>query len=182
MEQLYGITSQFSKIRSSDPEVFQGKGVLKICSKSTGENPRRSAISIKLLCNFIEITLQHGCSPVNLLYICRTTFTKNTSGWLLLLEMLQLAVSSQSGDYQKVLQRCSAKKLFLKNSQNLQKHLYQSLFFNSRPATLLKKKLGHRCFPVNFAKFLRTHFFNITPLVAASGFSSLFIKNCSKRR
>ena len=27
-----------------------------------------------------------------------------------------------------------------------------------RPVTLLKKKLWHRCFPVNFAKFLRTHF------------------------
>ena len=29
----------------------------------------------------------------------------------------------------------------------------------SRPATLLKKRLRHRCFPVNFVKFLRTHFF-----------------------
>ena len=28
-----------------------------------------------------------------------------------------------------------------------------------RPATLLKKILRHRCFPVNFAKFLRTSFF-----------------------
>ena len=28
-----------------------------------------------------------------------------------------------------------------------------------RPATLLKKRLWHRCFPVNFAKFLRTPFF-----------------------
>ena len=27
------------------------------------------------------------------------------------------------------------------------------------PATLLKKRLWHRCFPVNFAKFLRTPFF-----------------------
>ena len=27
-----------------------------------------------------------------------------------------------------------------------------------RPATLLKKRLWHRCFPVNFAKFLRTPF------------------------
>ena len=26
----------------------------------------------KLLCNFIEIVLQHGCSPVNLLHIFRT--------------------------------------------------------------------------------------------------------------
>ena len=27
-----------------------------------------------LLCNFFEITLQHGCSPVNLLHIFRTPF------------------------------------------------------------------------------------------------------------
>ena len=31
----------------------------------TGEHPCRNAISIKLLCNFIEIALRHGCSPVN---------------------------------------------------------------------------------------------------------------------
>ena len=28
-----------------------------------------------------------------------------------------------------------------------------------RPATLLKKRLWHRCFPVNFVKFLRTPFY-----------------------
>ena len=49
------------------------------------------------------------------------------------------------------------------------KHLWQSLFFNKaaglrlrltlRPATLLKRRLWHRCFPVNFVKFLRTAFF-----------------------
>ena len=42
------------------------------------------------------------------------------------------------------------------------KHLCRSLFFNKvaglRPATLLKKKLLHRCFPANFGKFLRTSF------------------------
>ena len=42
------------------------------------------------------------------------------------------------------------------------KHLCQSLFFNKvaglRPTTLLKKRLWHRCFPVNFTKFLRTPF------------------------
>ena len=37
-----------------------------------------------LLGNFIEITLRHGCSPVNLLHIFRTIFPRNTSGWLLL--------------------------------------------------------------------------------------------------
>ena len=31
-----------------------------------------------------------------------------------------------------------------------------------RPATLLKRKLWHRCFPVNFAKFLRTPFLQNT--------------------
>ena len=41
-------------------------------------------IPIKLQSNFIEITLRHGCSPVNLLHICRTPFTKNTSERLLL--------------------------------------------------------------------------------------------------
>ena len=34
--------------------VFLGKGVLKTCSKFTGEHPCRSAISIKLQSNFIE--------------------------------------------------------------------------------------------------------------------------------
>ena len=40
----------------------------------------------KLLCNFIEIALQHGCSAENLLHISRTPFPKNTSGGLLLKE------------------------------------------------------------------------------------------------
>ena len=42
------------------------------------------------------------------------------------------------------------------------KHLCQNFFFNKvaclRTATLLKKKLWHRCFPENFVKFLRTPF------------------------
>ena len=36
-------------------------------------------VSIKLFGNFIEITLCHGCSPVNLVHIFRTPFPKNTS-------------------------------------------------------------------------------------------------------
>ena len=38
--------------------------------------------------NFIEIALRHGCSPVNLLHILRTPFLKNTSGWLLLAQLV----------------------------------------------------------------------------------------------
>ena len=52
------------------------------------------------------------------------------------------------------------KKSILKNFQKFtRKHLCQSLFFNKvadlRLVTLLKKRLWHRFFPVNFAKFLR---------------------------
>ena len=40
------------------------------------------------------------------------------------------------------------------------KHMFMTLFFNKVaglwPGTLLKMRLWHRCFPVNFAKFLRT--------------------------
>ena len=38
----------------------------------------------KLLRNFIEIALWHGCSLVNWLHIFRTPFSRNASGWLLL--------------------------------------------------------------------------------------------------
>ena len=47
-------------------------GILEICSKFTGEQPCRSVISKKLLCNFIEVTLRHVRSLVNLLHISRT--------------------------------------------------------------------------------------------------------------
>ena len=46
--------------RSSHPEVFLGKGVLKICSKFTGERPCRNAISIKLQSNKVK-KLQFKC-------------------------------------------------------------------------------------------------------------------------
>ena len=69
---------------SSHPDVFLLTGILKICSKFTGKHSCRSVIAIKLQSNFIEITLPHGCSSVNLFHIFRTDFSKNTSGWLLL--------------------------------------------------------------------------------------------------
>ena len=76
--------NKFAIPRSTRPEVFLKKGALKICSKFIGEHPCRVVISIKLLCNFTEITLLHGCSPVNLLHIFGTLLSKNTSGRLLL--------------------------------------------------------------------------------------------------
>ena len=65
------------------------KRFLKKCSKLTGEHPCRSVISVKLQSNFSEIMLQHGCSPVNLLYIFITPFLKKPSGWLF--QFIQIA-------------------------------------------------------------------------------------------
>ena len=70
--------------RSSHPEVFLEKGVLKIRSKFTGEDTCRCVIPARFLCKFIEITLWHGRSLVNLQHIFRTPFHKDTSGRLLL--------------------------------------------------------------------------------------------------
>ena len=58
-------------------------------------------------------------------------------------------------------QSCSMYKGVLRNFTKFTgKHLYESLFFKKvaglRHRTLLKKRLWHRCFPVNFVKFLRT--------------------------
>ena len=38
----------------------------------------------KVACNFIEVALQHGCSPVNFLHDFRTPIYNNTSEGLLL--------------------------------------------------------------------------------------------------
>ena len=70
--------------RSSRLEVSCRKRCSGNSSYFTGELAYRRVISIKLLCKFIEITLLHGCSPVNLLHIFRIFFLKNTSGGLLL--------------------------------------------------------------------------------------------------
>ena len=47
-----------------------------------------------------------------------------------------------------------------------------SFFFNKiaglKPVTFLKKRLGHRCFSVDFANFFQNTFFYRTPPMAAS--------------
>ena len=56
-----------------------------------------------------------------------------------------------------VAQRCSPKKVFLEISKRFTgKHLCHSLILHK--VALWKKSLWHRCFPVNFAKFLRISF------------------------
>ena len=64
-------------------------GVLKKrCSENIQQiyrrTPRTKSDFNNAASNFIEIKVRHRCSPVNLLNIFRTPFSKNTSGWLLL--------------------------------------------------------------------------------------------------
>ena len=64
-------------------------------------------------------------------------------------------------------QRCSMKRGVLKNfAKFTRKHLCLSLLFNKvaglKPATLLKKRLWHRGFPMNFPKFFRKPFLKNT--------------------
>ena len=95
--------------RASLPEVFWRKGVLKICSKFTGEQACRSAVSIKLRSNFIEMAFRHACSPVNLLHIFRTAFPRNSSGWLLLVSL----ASARSVQYMNTIHRLNQTKMQL---------------------------------------------------------------------
>ena len=58
-----------------------------------------------------------------------------------------------------VIQSCSVKKVFLEISQNSQENTCARVsFFNKVAGLRLKKQLWHRCFRVNFTKFLRTQF------------------------
>ena len=65
--------------------------------------------------------------------------------------------------FYQAIRRCSVKKVFLEISQNSQKNTCARVSFliklqGLRPATLLKKRLWYRCFPVNFVKFIRITF------------------------
>ena len=98
--------------------------------------------------------------------ICRRLFGKlprntrhpmvETSERFFLMGLLQRNVKSSRSEV-------FCKKSVLRNFTKFTgKHRRQSLFFNKvagpRPVTLLKKRLWHRCYPVNFVKFLRTPF------------------------
>ena len=75
-----------------------------------------------------------------------------------------LEVKLEEQDCEVVVQRCSVKKVYLKFREIHRKTpVPESLF-----KTLLKKRLWHRCFPMNFVKFSKKTFFNKAPLVDAS--------------
>ena len=72
--------------------------------------------------------------------------------------------------------------VFTNFAKSTGKHLCQSLFFNKvaglRPAILLKNRLWHGCFSVNFAKFLEIPFYS-TPMAVAPGLNMRNPENIS---
>ena len=91
----------------------------------------------------------------------------------IILFFLLLTYVTSSTIFRSSRRRYSIRKGVLKSSRKFTgKHQCQSLFFKKvaalRTATLLKKRLRHRCFPVNFTKFLRTPFFTVHLWVTAS--------------
>ena len=86
-DQAIAMDSHQNKFRTLQKQP--SRGVLKKrCSENMQQIYRRTPMPKcdfnKLLCNFIETALWHGCSPVNLLHIFTAPFPKSTSGWLLL--------------------------------------------------------------------------------------------------
>ena len=67
-----------------------------------------------------------------------------------------IKISPKYLDFENISKKCIRVPWPLKISQNSQEKTCVRVFFNKaaglRPATLLKKRLWHRCFPVNFVK------------------------------
>ena len=92
--------------------------------------------------------------------IFKNTFFPGRLGWLL------VGIETEHGKkwiLKTVIQRCSVKKVLLKISHNSQEiTVPESIFYTFaglQLATLLKKRLWHRCFLAKFAKFLKISIF-----------------------
>ena len=116
------------------------------------EHPREATLP-----SFIEITLRDGCSPVNLLHIFRTTFTKNTSERMLLkyrvhrFQYLEaIVLEARKRNKRKQLNHVNSNNAVLKNfTKFTRKRLCQIVF---------KKDSETFAFTVNFVKFFKQNF------------------------
>ena len=122
-------------------------------SKFTGEHPYRSMTSIKIQSNFIEITLQHGCSPVNSLHIFRAPFPKNTSGGLLL--NLQKPNSVTDFFHENALRIfCGRKKTYSQNNSKIVQYFCFLVNLTHKTSTMIKtKKVISECFHQKWQRF-----------------------------
>ena len=126
------------------------KGVLKIRTKFVGDHPCRRAISIKLLCNLIEIPLRHGCSPVNLLHTFSIPFIRTPLDGYFCSFKTEIRSSGLE-----VFCKIGVLKNFAKFAG---KHQNRNLVFvkvsDLRPAISLKKRPGNVLLSRKFKKFI----------------------------
>ena len=72
-------------------------------------------------------------------------------------ELVPFTSPKKQLDIEAVTGKCSVKKVLLEISKNSQENTCARVS-TGQTATLLKKRLSRRCFPVNIVKFLRTSF------------------------
>ena len=144
----------YESSRSSRPEVFCRKGVLRNFAKFTGKNLCQGLF----FNNVAGLTL---ASDENIQYLHKLfVYLKSPILWL-----IPYYESSRSSRPEVFCRKGVLRNFAKFTGKNLCEGLFSNNVAGLTLATLLKKGLWHRCFPV---KFLRTPFFNRTPPVAAS--------------
>ena len=131
-------------LKSSHPEVICKKGVLRNFTKFSG----------KYVCQSLFF------NKVAVLSFFQWSITIINSSWFFFeIWCLSMMIICSKAVYR----RCSIKKVFLEISQNpKESNCDRAFFFDNvmglRAATLVKERLWHKSFPVNFVKFLKAPF------------------------
>ena len=134
-----------------------GKGVLKSCSKCSGEYPCR-----KVIYNFLEITLWNECSPANFciemeedLWKRHIELRAETSTQE---EIWAIRSRNCKSSCWQIFNKTSVLKSFQYSQETpvLESLLKKVAGLEARKS--IKSRLQHRFFPVNIAKFLKTAF------------------------
>ena len=142
------------------------KGALKNFAKFTGKHLCQSLFLNSCrtrLRAFIKKILWHSCFLVNFAKFLSTTFSQNTSGWLLLavkdiFDIHHVFFFEKGSSYIYVRsshRRCSCSKVFLKISQNSQENTCWSLF---NKVFLIKKETPTQVFSCEFCNIFKNPF------------------------
>ena len=146
-------------VRSSQQRCCLKERVLKILQNSH----RNTCVGV---CNFIKQETPKQVFSFEFGEIFKNIFLQNTSGGCLFLVFVEIPRETSTASSQMLVSQKQPPEVFCNNrcSQKYRKIYRKTPVPESllnkvaglTPATLLKKRLWHMCFPANFAKFLRT--------------------------
>ena len=175
-------TLVWSRTEAATRGVLLKKVFLKILQNSQENNCARASFLINLQAGWGLVFSWHRCFPVNFTKFLGTTFLQSIFGRLLLARNIfywktwevksrKTSIIMKSGQFVSHCKRQGWKNLacvcvvhqhpFERYEISCTRSIRPEVFCKKgfcRPATLLNKRLWHRCFPVNFAKFPRTPF------------------------